>query len=161
MLRHSAAHLMAMAVLDLFPGTDLGFGPATDDGFYYDFKPPVPFQEGDLPRIEARMREIAKESRPYARTETSKGDAKARLGRIGYLLKIPHIDEIPEDAISFYDSGGFTDMCEGPHVPDTSWLRRSGSSPSPAPTGAATRRGSRCSGSTGPPSSRRKSSTRT
>jgi threonyl-tRNA synthetase len=121
-LRHSAAHLMAMAVLDLFPGTDLGFGPATEEGFYYDFKPPTPFQEQDLPRIEARMREIAKEARPYVRTECAKGDAKARLGRIGYLLKIPHIDEIPEDAISFYDSGAFTDMCEGPHVPDTSWL---------------------------------------
>jgi threonyl-tRNA synthetase len=121
-LRHSAAHLMAMAVLDLFPGTDLGFGPPTDDGFYYDFKPPVPFQEGDLPRIEARMREIAKEARPYSRTECSKGDAKARLGRIGYVLKLPHIDEIPEESISFYDSGAFTDMCEGPHVPDTSWL---------------------------------------
>jgi len=121
-LRHSAAHLLAMAVLDLFPGTDLGFGPATDDGFYYDFKPVQPFQDGDLPRIEARMREIAAEKRPYARSECAKSDAKARLGRIGYLLKIPHVDEIPDEAISFYDSGSFTDMCEGPHVPDTSWL---------------------------------------
>ena len=121
-LRHSAAHLLAMAVLDLFPGTDLGFGPATEDGFYYDFKPPVPFQEGDLPRIEARMKEIAKEARPYRRSETTKSDAKGRLSKIGYLLKIPHIDEIPDEAISFYDSGAFTDMCEGPHVPDTSWL---------------------------------------
>ncbi len=121
-LRHSAAHLLAMAVLDLFPGTDLGFGPATDDGFYYDFKPPVPFQEADLPRIEARMKEIAAEGRPYARTECSKEEAKARLARIGYLLKLPHVDEIPDDAISFYDSGAFTDMCEGPHVQSTSWL---------------------------------------
>jgi threonyl-tRNA synthetase len=121
-LRHSAAHLLAMAVLDLFPGTDLGFGPATDDGFYYDFRPPQPFQESDLPRIEARMKEIAAERRPYARTECSKSDAKARLARIGYVLKQPHIDEIPDEAISFYDSGAFTDMCEGPHVPDTSWL---------------------------------------
>ena len=121
-LRHSAAHLLAMAVLDLFPGTDLGFGPATEDGFYYDFKPPVPFQEGDLPRIEARMKEIAKEARPYRRSETSKAAAKARLEQIGYRLKLPHVDEIPDEAISFYDSGAFTDMCEGPHVPDTSWL---------------------------------------
>jgi len=121
-LRHSAAHLLAMAVLDLFPGTDLGFGPATDDGFYYDFKPPVPFQESDLPRIEARMKEIAAEGRPYVRSECAKGDAKARLARIGYALKVPHIDEIPDEAISFYDSGAFTDMCEGPHVPSTAWL---------------------------------------
>jgi threonyl-tRNA synthetase len=68
------------------------------------------------------MREIAQEKRPYARQELSKPEAKERLARIGYQLKIPHVDEIPEDAISFYDSGGFTDMCEGPHVPDTSWL---------------------------------------
>ena len=121
-LRHSAAHLLAMAVLDLFPGTDLGFGPATDDGFYYDFKPPVPFQESDLPRIEARMKEIAAEGRPYARSECSKEEAKVRLARIGYLLKLPHVDEIPDEAISFYDSGAFTDMCEGPHVARTSWL---------------------------------------
>ncbi|MCC7140096.1 MAG: threonine--tRNA ligase [Planctomycetes bacterium] len=121
-LRHSAAHLLAMAVLDLHPGTDLGFGPATEDGFYYDFRPAQPFQEADLPRIEARMREIAREARPYARTECGKDAAKARLQRVGYALKLPHVDEIPEEAISFYDSGGFTDMCEGPHVPDTSWI---------------------------------------
>src|SRR5262245_17179877 len=121
-LRHSSAHLLAMAVLDLFPGTDLGFGPATEDGFYYDFKTPSPLQEADLPRIEARMKEIAKERRPYARSEVSKAAAKARLEKVGYALKVPHVDEIPESEISFYDSGSFTDMCEGPHVPDTSWL---------------------------------------
>src|SRR5688572_3784554 len=71
-LRHSGAHLLAMAVLDLFPGTDLGFGPATEDGFYYDFKTPVPLTEEDLPRIEARMRELAAERRPYARVEMGK-----------------------------------------------------------------------------------------
>src|SRR5205814_3287612 len=71
---------------------------------------------------EGRVREIAKEARPYSRTECAKGDAEARLGRVGYVLKLPHVDEIPEDTISFYDSGAFTDMCEGPHVPDTSWL---------------------------------------
>ncbi len=121
-LRHSAAHLLAMAVLDLFPGTDLGFGPATEDGFYYDFKTPTPITEDDLPRIEARMREIAKERRPYARVEMDRAAAKQRLREIGYELKVPHVDEIPEDTISFYDSAPFTDMCEGPHVPDTSWL---------------------------------------
>jgi threonyl-tRNA synthetase len=121
-LRHSSAHLLAMAVLDLFPGTDLGFGPATEEGFYYDFKTPVPLQEEDLPRIEARMREIAAERRPYARVEMGKEEAKRRLKKVGYELKLPHVDEIPEAEISFYDSGGFTDMCEGPHVPDTSWL---------------------------------------
>lgn len=121
-LRHSAAHLLAMAVLDLFPGTDLGFGPATDDGFYYDFKTPVQITEEDLPRIQKRMVEIAKEQRPFARSSFSREDAKQRLAGIGYHLKVPHVDEIPEDDITFYDSGSFTDMCEGPHVPNTGWL---------------------------------------
>ena len=121
-LRHSAAHLLAMAVLDLFPGTDLGFGPATEDGFYYDFKTPRPIVEDDLPKIEKRMKEIVKEKRPFARMSLDREGAKARLSEIGYELKIPHVDEIPEDEITFYDSGAFTDMCEGPHVPDTGWI---------------------------------------
>ncbi len=78
-LRHSAAHLLAMAVLDLFPGTDLGFGPATEDGFYYDFLTPEPIQEEDLPRIEARMLEIAKEKRAYERVAYDREGAKERL----------------------------------------------------------------------------------
>ena len=121
-LRHSAAHLLAMAVLELFPGTDLGFGPATEEGFYYDFKTPEPITEDDLPKIEAQMKAIAKEKRPFARVECSRDDAKVRMGEVGYHLKIPHVDEIPEDVITFYDSAGFTDMCEGPHVPNTGWL---------------------------------------
>ncbi len=121
-LRHSAAHLLAMAVLDLFPGSDLGFGPATEDGFYYDFKTPTPILEEHLEKIEKRMKEIVKEGRSYARVALDKEQAKVRLGEIGYELKIPHVDEIPEDEITFYDSGSFTDMCEGPHVPDTSWI---------------------------------------
>ncbi len=121
-LRHSAAHLLAMAVLDLFPGTDLGFGPATESGFYYDFKSPQPILEDDLPRIEARMKEIVHEKRPYARVEVDRDGARARLADVGYDLKAPHVDEIPDEVISFYDSGPFTDMCEGPHVPDTSWI---------------------------------------
>src|SRR5262245_27104133 len=88
-LRHSAAHLLAMAVLDLFPGTDLGFGPATEDGFYYDFRTPRPLQEEDLPKIEARMREIAREKRPYVRSEGDKAAAKQRLAQLGYSLKQP------------------------------------------------------------------------
>jgi threonyl-tRNA synthetase len=78
-LRHSAAHLLAMAVIDLFPGTDLGFGPATEEGFYYDVLPPRPLLESDLPRIEARMKEIARERRPYVRRELDRAGAKARL----------------------------------------------------------------------------------
>lgn len=121
-LRHSAAHLLAMAVLELFPGTDLGFGPATDEGFYYDFKTPRQIVEEDLPKIEERMKAIVKEGRAYARVELDRAEAKERLQGLGFDLKVPHVDEIPEDVISFYDSGDFTDMCEGPHVPDTSWI---------------------------------------
>ena len=122
-LRHSAAHLLAMAVLDLFPGTDLGFGPATDDGFYYDFRTAEPLTEEELPKIEKRMRTIAAEKRPYARAGMTRAEAKERLSGVGYALKIDHVDEIPEDEITFYDSGAFTDMCEGPHLPDTGWLQ--------------------------------------
>ena len=104
-LRHSAAHLLAMAVLELFPGSDLGFGPATEDGFYYDFVTSEPLQEEDLPRIEARMKAIAKEARPYVRVGYDREGAKSRLKDVGFLLKIPHVDEIPEDEITFYDSG--------------------------------------------------------
>ncbi len=121
-LRHSAAHLLAMAVTELFPGTDLGFGPATEDGFYYDLRTPQPITEEDLPRIEARMREIARQRRPYRRVATDRAGAKRRLAEAGYALKVPHVDEIPEEEITFYDSPPFTDMCEGPHLPDTSWL---------------------------------------
>ena len=122
-LRHSAAHLLAMAVLELFPGSDLGFGPATDEGFYYDFRTAEPLTEEDLPKIEKRMRKIAAQKRPYARAGMTRAEAKERLAGIGYELKIDHVDEIPEDEITFYDSGAFTDMCEGPHVPDTGWLQ--------------------------------------
>lgn len=121
-LRHSAAHLLAMAVLELFPGTDLGFGPATDEGFYYDFKTPEPLTEEDLPRIEEQMKKIAREGRPFTRVSGDREAAKVRLREVGYELKIPHVDEIPVDEITFYESGPFTDMCEGPHVPDTSWI---------------------------------------
>ncbi|MDA1194076.1 MAG: threonine--tRNA ligase [Planctomycetota bacterium] len=121
-LRHSAAHLLAMAVLELFPGSDLGFGPATEDGFYYDFKTSRALTEEDLPKVEERMKAIAAEGRAYARVELDRARAKTRLSEVGYHLKVPHVDEIPSDVISFYDSGSFTDMCEGPHVPDTSWL---------------------------------------
>jgi threonyl-tRNA synthetase len=121
-LRHSAAHLLAMAVLDLFPGTDLGFGPATEEGFFYDFRPSRPIQEEDLPRIQERMKEIAAEKREYRRSELDRPGAKRRLQQLGYSLKQPFVDEIPEDAISFYESGAFADLCEGPHVPDTAWL---------------------------------------
>ena len=121
-LRHSAAHLLAMAVCELFPGTDLGFGPATEDGFYYDFLTAEPLTEDDLPRIEARMKAIAQEARPFERQSLDREGAKARLEALGLALKIPHVDEIPEDEITFYDSASFSDMCEGPHVPDTSWL---------------------------------------
>ena len=162
-LRHSAAHLLAMAVLELFPGTDLGFGPATDDGFYYDFHTAEPHPGGGPPQDRGadegdRRREAALRARRHATARR----AKERLAGIGYELKIPHVDEIPEDEITFYDSGAFTDMCEGPHVPDTGWLQHFKLlSVSGALLARRRVRRRRCSACAGPPSSPRTTSTRT
>ena len=95
-----------MAVLDLFPGTDLGFGPATEDGFYYDFRHPAPLPGGRPPADRGADEGDRRASGgPTAGCECDRAAAKARLAQVGYALKIPHVDEIPEEAISFYDSG--------------------------------------------------------
>jgi len=118
-LRHSAAHLLAAAVRDLFPDAQLGFGPPTDDGFYYDFVVDEPFTPEDLERIEARMHELRKEGLPFTRREMSADEAKEELRRLGYELKAEYLGELKLSAevISFYDNGDrFTDMCRGGHV---------------------------------------------
>jgi threonyl-tRNA synthetase len=118
-LRHSAAHLCAAAVLDLFPDAQLGFGPPTDEGFYYDFVVKQPFTPEDLSRIEARMREIAKEGLAFERREMDPAAAAKELRRLGYRLKAEYLDELKlkGEVISFYVNGNrFSDMCRGPHV---------------------------------------------
>ncbi len=119
LIRHSAAHLCAAAVLELFPDAQLGFGPPTEEGFYYDFVVKAPFTPDDLGRIEAKMRELAAEGLPFERKEMDPDAAAKELRRLGYKLKAEHLEKLKlrGDVISFYVNGKrFSDMCRGPHV---------------------------------------------
>src|SRR5947207_10403014 len=128
-LRHSTAHLLAAAVLDLFPGTQLGIGPALLEdpryGFFYDVIAPRPLTEADLPVNEKRMREIAKRSLPYRREELSKADALNIFLQRSEPLKCQLIDDKGGETVSVYyiDGSPFIDFCLGPHVPHTGKLR--------------------------------------
>ncbi len=125
LVRHSTAHVMADAVQRLFPGTKVTIGPATDAGFFYDFdRKDGRFTEDDLARIEATMREIVKEDRPFTRYVVSREEARERLSKLGESYKIEILDSIPEgEDVSFYQHGEWIDLCEGPHVPSTKWLQ--------------------------------------
>jgi len=121
-LRHSAAHLMAAAVCELFPGAEYGIGPSIEDGFYYDFLLPggVRFTDEDLPLVEARMREIQQRHSPYVRSELSRAAALEDFRQRQQRFKVELIERIPEDeVISCYQTGEFFDLCRGPHVPET------------------------------------------
>ncbi|HEX9893247.1 MAG TPA: threonine--tRNA ligase, partial [Gemmatimonadales bacterium] len=121
-LRHSAAHVLATAVREIFPGAGIGFGPAIEDGFYYDFEVPRPFTPEDLERIEAGMREVAERDYPFVREEVSRDDAYRRFA--DDPLKLERITELGEDeVISTYTDGPFVDLCRGPHVPSTGRLK--------------------------------------
>ena len=125
-LRHSTAHVLAQAVLDLFPGATFGIGPPIEDGFYYDFDLPEgrTFTPDDLERIDARMREIIAEKQPFIRDEISEADASTRFAAHKYKLEI--ITGKADDPTSGTDAGlvriydnppRFCDVCRGPHVP--------------------------------------------
>ena len=117
-LRHSAAHVMAEAVKDLFPIAQFGIGPAIEDGFYYDFEIGRPFTPDDLVAIEERMTQIISEEKTFRRTEIDRLEAWDEFEQ--QELKRELISELPEDAvISIYRQGAFTDLCRGPHVPHT------------------------------------------
>ena len=117
-LRHSSAHVLAAAVRRLFPDAGIGFGPAIDDGFYYDFDVPRPFTPEDLERIGAEMHKVVEGDHAFVREEVTREDARRRFA--GDPLKLERLEEIPEgDAISVYRSGAFEDLCRGPHVPGT------------------------------------------
>jgi threonyl-tRNA synthetase len=128
-LRHSTAHLLAAAVLDLFPGTKLGIGPALLEdpryGFFYDVIAPAPLTEADLPVIEKRMRQIASRNLPYRRDEISKAEALRIFEERDEPLKRELIDEKAGETVSVYyiDNSPFIDFCLGPHVPNTNKLR--------------------------------------
>ena len=116
-LRHSTAHVMAAAVLDLFPGTVIGIGPATDEGFYYDFGFKERLQPEDLPKIETRMREIVKAAPAFVKEEVPRAEAVALFERLHQPLKVELISDKVTDAMArLYRTGDFVDLCLGPHV---------------------------------------------
>jgi threonyl-tRNA synthetase len=122
-IRHDAAHVMAEAVKELYPETQVTFGPATETGFYYDFARDEPFTPEDLARIEQRMHEIVDRNETITREEWERDKAVAFFSSIGEKYKAEWIHEIPKDeAISLYRQGGFVDLCAGPHLPSTAKL---------------------------------------
>ena len=124
LIRHDAAHVMAQAVQELFPGTQVTIGPAIEDGFYYDFAREEPFTPEDLEKIEERMREIVGRDLPIEREVLTRAQAKEVFGKIGEDYKVQIINDlISEDAeISIYRQGEWFDVCRGPHLPSTGKL---------------------------------------
>jgi len=122
-LRHSAAHLLAHAVLDLYPGTRTGVGPAVETGFYYDFLRDEPFTPEDLEKIEARMKEIARADVPVERLVLAKDEAIRMFEETGQPLKVELIREKGDATVTVYRQGPFADFCLGPHVPSTGLLQ--------------------------------------
>lgn len=123
LLRHSTAHLLAQAVQQLFPGTQVTIGPTVDDGFYYDFAAAHNFTLDDLEKIEARMKELVASDLPVTRIVTSRKDAVALFKGMGEHYKVEIIEDLPADEeISVYQQGDWMDLCRGPHVPSTGKL---------------------------------------
>jgi len=117
--RHTTSHLLANAVKDLFPEVKIGIGPATEEGFFYDFERPEPFTPVDLERIEARMREIKEKDFPIRRIEQPKEEALAHFRRLGDHLKVELVSEKGGPVVSCYRQDDFMDFCTGPHLPST------------------------------------------
>jgi threonyl-tRNA synthetase len=118
-LRHSCAHIMARAVMRLFPGVQLAFGPPTENGFYYDIESPTPITEADFPRIEEEMRKIIADAEPFERFERSTAEARGLVADLKQHYKVEHIDDDLKKypSLSFYRQGEFIDLCRGPHIP--------------------------------------------
>jgi threonyl-tRNA synthetase len=123
--RHSSAHLMAAAVLELFPETKLGHGPATESGFFYDFYRPTPFTPEDLEKIEKKMQEIVLRNEPYAREWLPRTEGLEKFKGEGDFMKCHFIEQFtqPEEKISLYKTGKFVDFCRGPHIPSTGKIK--------------------------------------
>jgi threonyl-tRNA synthetase len=123
-MRHSAAHVMAQAVMRLFPGVQLAFGPTTGTGFYYDFKLDHPLSEEDFPRIEAEMQKIVKADEKFERLEMPRDEAIALCRELEQDFKVEHIQTglADEKGLSFYRQGEFVDLCRGKHIPSTSHI---------------------------------------
>ena len=113
-IRHSMAHVMAEAVLEMFPGAQIAIGPSIENGFYYDFELPRQLTEADLEEITARMKAIIKAGKEFKRIEVSRDEAREMFKDQKYKLEL--LDAIPEgETVTIYNQGAFTDLCRGPH----------------------------------------------
>jgi threonyl-tRNA synthetase len=123
--RHSSAHLMAAAVLELFPETKLGHGPATENGFFYDFYRATPFTPDDLEKIEKKMQELVQQDLPYAREFVARTEGLDKFKSEGDFMKCHFIEQFtkPDEKISIYKTGKFLDFCRGPHLPSTGKIK--------------------------------------
>jgi threonyl-tRNA synthetase len=122
-MRHSAAHLMAEAVRDLFPGVKVAIGPAIESGFYYDFGVPEPFTPDDLAKIETHMAELTAQDLPFRRDEVGREQAINFFRSEDEAFKVELLEEIPQEKVSLYQQGSFIDLCRGPHIPSTGLIK--------------------------------------
>jgi threonyl-tRNA synthetase len=122
---HTSAHVLAEAIESLFPGTKFGIGPAIENGFYYDIELPdgQALSENDFPAIDKKMRELCQQNNPVVRREVSKAEALSTFEKKGDNYKTELISELEDGTISFYEQGNFTDLCRGPHLPSTGYIK--------------------------------------
>ncbi|HNS14269.1 MAG TPA: threonine--tRNA ligase [Syntrophorhabdaceae bacterium] len=123
MLRHSTSHLMAQAVRELFPGVKVAIGPSIENGFYYDFDYEPGFTEEDLPKIEAKMKELVKKDIPIEKRVLKKDEAMDMFGKMGETYKVELLESIDDPEVNTYTQGSFTDLCRGPHLPSTGKIK--------------------------------------
>ena len=120
---HTSSHLLAEALESLYPGIKFGIGPAIENGFYYDVDCPTPITEGDLQKIENKMLELARQKEELIRREVPKAEALATFIEKGDQYKVELISDLDDGTISFYTNGAFTDLCRGPHLPNTGFIK--------------------------------------
>lgn len=110
---------MAHAIKVLYPDTKFAIGPSIDDGFYYDIDCGQAIKQEDLPKIEAKMKELIKAKQPFVQKEVSKEEALKLFGDMGEIYKVELINELDSDTVTLYEEGGFVDLCRGPHIDQT------------------------------------------
>jgi threonyl-tRNA synthetase len=122
-LRHSTSHVMAQAVKSLYPEAKVAIGPSIESGFYYDFDVKEPFTNEDLEKIEAKMAEIISRKLPFRRVEVPREEAIRSFKERGEKYKVELLEELGDPVVSFYEQGDFVDLCRGPHIPDTGYIK--------------------------------------